>query len=125
MKYKLEALIEIVPPLLKQGCPSHDESGACMYRGQNGTKCAVGHAIADAAYHPGIENELVTDHKVHDCLVKSGFNMDQQLEQMFLECQEIHDQTNPDLWRDEFIALAEVHLTKSDYEKFLAELNKN
>lgn len=40
--------------MLKQGCMS-TKYGACKYRGDNGTKCAVGFLIPDDIYTPRLE----------------------------------------------------------------------
>lgn len=46
----------IVTALIKQGVPSRNMTpgGACMYRGPNGIKCAVGHLLPD---HLVVEHE--------------------------------------------------------------------
>lgn len=41
--------------LIKQGKPSIDESGKCMYRGADNCKCAAGHLIPDDKYNPKFE----------------------------------------------------------------------
>lgn len=42
-----------VAALIKQGEPSYRYG--CYYRGQNGTKCAIGHLIPDEKYSEGLE----------------------------------------------------------------------
>lgn len=42
----------------------------CLYRGPAGTKCAVGHLIADADYNPKVEDIAVDSDEMKD-LVKS------------------------------------------------------
>ena len=40
----------------KQGCQSlGSDDFVCMYRGDNGTKCALGHSIPDAEYRSAFE----------------------------------------------------------------------
>lgn len=41
--------------LRKQGRPSINADGACLYRGPDGLKCALGHLIPDATYKPWFE----------------------------------------------------------------------
>jgi len=36
--------------LKKQGKPSVDKNGECLYRGPNGLKCAAGHLMSDKEY---------------------------------------------------------------------------
>lgn len=45
-----ETFENVVRHLYAQGHPAMDESGACLYRGPNGTKCAVGCLIPDDLY---------------------------------------------------------------------------
>ncbi len=50
-----------VTALLKQGRRSVKPSGYCMFRGPNGTKCAVGHLIPDDDYDPRMDQTLGED----------------------------------------------------------------
>lgn len=46
----------VVERITEQGRPSVDcLARACVYRGANGAKCAVGHIIADEHYSPDLE----------------------------------------------------------------------
>jgi hypothetical protein len=49
----------IVDHLYKQGCASVNDDGHCLYRGPNGTKCAIGCLIPDDIYTRGMENVRV------------------------------------------------------------------
>lgn len=57
----------IIPALLKQGGPSlgpeaaDPESIGCMYRGDDGRKCAVGVLIPDELYTPSMEGRSAED----------------------------------------------------------------
>ncbi len=44
-----------VKGVLDQGCASTNEYKACVLRGENDTKCAVGHLIPDEAYEANME----------------------------------------------------------------------
>jgi hypothetical protein len=44
----------------KQGRPSMDGGGFCLYRGPGGTKCAVGHLLTDAEYERYMEGRSPT-----------------------------------------------------------------
>lgn len=62
----------IVRHLLKQGGPALDTgSGRCMYRAENGRKCAVGSIIADLVYHPSLESRTIYDPRVWRAVVCS------------------------------------------------------
>lgn len=50
----LETCIEAME---KQGCPSADDAGVCLYRGPDGIKCAAGHLIPDDEYDPEYEHQ--------------------------------------------------------------------
>jgi hypothetical protein len=51
-----EILDIVAPALINQGCQSYSTSlNTCVYRGPNGTKCAVGHLIPDEIYNDDME----------------------------------------------------------------------
>jgi hypothetical protein len=52
----------------RQGTYAGSIDRACMYRGPNGTACAIGHNIPDDRYRPGIEGSLATSPTVHDAM---------------------------------------------------------
>lgn len=45
--------------LFRQGTRAYDVDQGCLYRGPNGTKCAVGCLIRDNDYTPKMENKSV------------------------------------------------------------------
>jgi hypothetical protein len=47
-----EAFDKVVINLRRQDKPSIDDKGHCLFRGPNGTKCAVGWLIPDEEYKP-------------------------------------------------------------------------
>lgn len=57
--------------LKAQGRKSAD-NGACLYRGPDGTKCAIGALITDENYHGGLERQNVRDLEVRETLIRSG-----------------------------------------------------
>lgn len=57
---KNEFFQSTVQHLLTQVTRALNERGACMYRGQNGTKCAIGVHIADADYNPMMEDIVIS-----------------------------------------------------------------
>lgn len=55
-QFKAEVL-KAIEATLKQGEQSIEESGkTCLYRGENGLKCLVGHMIPDEAYREDFES---------------------------------------------------------------------
>lgn len=53
--------------IIKQGKPSVNASGRCMYRGEDDTMCAVGALIPDEVYHDDIEDLLPNE------LIENGY----------------------------------------------------
>lgn len=52
-----------IEAVIKQGAPSMNEDGACLYRCGD-LKCAVGHLIADEHYTPELEGSNLIDRDV-------------------------------------------------------------
>lgn len=50
-----EIFDKVAEHLQKQGHRALNEDGVCVYRGKNGTKCAVGALIPDELYDSKIE----------------------------------------------------------------------
>lgn len=73
--------------LYKQGRPSVDESGNCLYRSKNGLKCAAGHIIPDELYHT--EYEGTTFECLNDTINLLDFDREQV--QLIASLQSIHD----------------------------------
>ena len=53
----------VAKKLYDQGCTSVTTHGRCMYRGVNGTKCAVGHLIPSNLYNSKMEGLLFRVHQ--------------------------------------------------------------
>jgi hypothetical protein len=70
--------------------PSVTEKGECLYRGPNGTRCAVGLLIPDEAYFPALEGMNVRHffEKVNVLDVPEGFDLFD-----LMEVQARHDET--------------------------------
>ena len=62
-----ETFDHVVRHLAKQGGPALNRDGACMYRGPNGTKCAIGCVIPEHLYTPDIEHQRVHNILRGDC----------------------------------------------------------
>lgn len=110
--------------LLRQGvqsrAPSREAGYVCMYRGDNGTSCAVGCLIKDEGYNPQMEGVVVVDltylHPVYprdkvdllaNALRASGVNTEDSSSLTLLKnLQGIHDRTLPNEWVHELRRLA-------------------
>lgn len=55
-----EVFDKVVTHLRTQGCQAFDPDNGCVYRGPNGTKCAVGCLIPDKEYTPQMEGQNVS-----------------------------------------------------------------
>ena len=117
----LQAIFNIVyVALLTQNAksveaPSPDnEDGilaSCLYRGPNGTKCAVGHLITDEAFafDPSCNASSVRDYNVQQMLQKSGVPTDLQTIGFLGSLQRIHDSHNVEDWKAELNNFAHHH----------------
>lgn len=65
----------------------------CLYRGDNGRKCAVGHLIDDSAYSSELEGQNVSDEKVRWAVENSvGRELSRREVEMLVDLQAAHDQ---------------------------------
>lgn len=69
----------------------------CRYRGDNGTKCAVGHLIPDDKYSPSFEGHPCVDGPVADLLVSLGYDPD-----FCDELRNVHDNSPAERWSEWF-----------------------
>jgi len=75
--------------LIYQGRPSAKKNPGsmvgvyCMYRGDDGEKCAVGHWIKDEDYHENMENCIAAGKLVFNCLPKVDDIPDEYQSEMF------------------------------------------
>ncbi len=109
MKYltRQEIFTKVKTHLLKQGKKSW-LFGACAYRGEDGTSCAVGCLIPDELYSPNLEGEGVTS-PAFDLLFErsSGWNVHFTHRDLLLKLQYIHDNHPPRCWAMSLSRLAE------------------
>ena len=68
-----EAITRAIMGVISQGKPSYDGT-TCRYRGPDGTKCAIGHLIADEHYGPHLEMLPADRTAVTTALLKSGID---------------------------------------------------
>ena len=87
----------------KQGTASHDDDG-CLYRGPNGTMCAVGASIPDDLYFPGMEHVEIryllaqSDwfYRTHTIKIdKLREHLGEENEDLMVHLQRIHDELEP------------------------------
>lgn len=113
---KQEVFNLVVRALAKQGVKSiaavddprfiniiEDDRPMCLYRGPNGTKCAIGHLITDDKYTPDLEGENIYNRQ--GVLPKGvGEHID-----FLLALQGIHDESPTHEWQNDFSCLANAH----------------
>ena len=124
MKTAKEIFETVKKHLMAQGMPSMDENETCMYRGDNGTKCAVGCLITDEAYTPSIEEISVDRVRISPAgtwepgearehhgdnydmlaraLTKSGIPATQEVYRTLKALQVLHDTVDAKGWAAEF-----------------------
>lgn len=95
LPYKQDLFDFIIRKLWLQGRTSVRDPGnhqaACMYRGAEGARCAVGHLIDDKQYNPGFENQTVGDDGVCLALHRSGVCLDGDMVSFLNQMQKFHD----------------------------------
>jgi hypothetical protein len=97
--------------LLTQNEQATNEEGECRYRGDRGTKCAVGCLITDEAYNSNFEGATVgllggdprldtpRGNLMRSALLASGIDVTNVETLLLLESlQQIHDSTEPCTW---------------------------
>lgn len=110
---KQEIFDTVAVHMLAQGKKSENEDG-CLYRGPNGTKCAVGVLIKDEIYRPILENRLVCERIIWEALEDSGIEMDGDIEQLLMALQETHDHISVQTWKHQFGHIAKRHGLNTD-----------
>lgn len=93
-----EVFDQVKDHLLKQNAKSFIPGQGCMYRGENGMKCAAGCLIADDEYSPEFEGA--------SWAYVISFCIDHGKLISFL--QKIHDCCNPSEWESELKKVAEL-----------------
>lgn len=101
--------------LLKQGCRSESttersttnpQASLCMYRGPNGTMCAVGCLIPDDRYSPNLERETADQLIMYHSMLIQYLGRDTEL---LLDLQTLHDTQEPEEWRDQLANVGCAH----------------
>ncbi len=97
-----EAFETMVRHLRKQGKKSRNAMGACLYRGPNGLRCAVGCLIPDDQYTRSIEGKPA-DFAARDVPALSDIGP-----ALLCEMQSVHDDLAVSEWEECFEELAQV-----------------
>lgn len=86
--------------LLTQNKKSQESSfySSCLYRGPNGTKCAVGCLIKDEFYDSSLENYIADSFCVINSLELSGIVISEEIECLLVGLQNIHDTQEVSDW---------------------------
>jgi hypothetical protein len=81
----------VVDHLRKQGTRSLSPEQTCVYRGANGTMCAVGCLMTDDEYDPFWENKAIDQLIEENCLTPSFKNRIEPIWPMISDLQYFHD----------------------------------
>lgn len=92
--------------LISQGRKS-ELHGGCAYRGEDGTKCAIGCLIPDKLYDPEIEGKRVGElFREHEWPKNLLGDIDMSL---LIRLQHVHDTRDPDEWGKELVLVANYY----------------
>jgi hypothetical protein len=106
-QFSLQEIFEFVAKhLLTQKEPALDESGDCVYRGENNLKCAVGCLIPDSLYRSEIE---YVSFSYLNSFFPSISNYPQKCRNLVCSLQDIHDGQNTESWYEQICILAESY----------------
>jgi hypothetical protein len=100
-KSEQEVFNWIVTKLMEQGKKSVDARSHCMYRGEDGCKCAAGWVIGDDEYTVSFEDQTWSSLVAKYDYVPSSHS------KLIYELQHIHDAFTVDKWKNKFILLAD------------------
>ncbi len=112
---KQEIFNKVATHMAEQGCRStlsdpEQPTASCAYRGDGGTKCAIGCLIPDNLYTKKLEGVVVTDDRVQSILIEAGVLnsfKDLSLTCLLKYLQDIHDNSFVNEWERDFKELAE------------------
>lgn len=93
---------QVARHLLTQMRQSISVRGSCVYRSEDGLKCAVGILISDKEYRPDMEGLGV--HLV--CCYHDETNVADDRFRLLRRLQTVHDKYMPNAWRQELLAVA-------------------
>lgn len=96
--------------LIEQDTQSKDDGGGCLYRGPEGTACAVGCLISDKDYEGWFETTCADDDYIIEAVASSNpeWKIGPNQVHMLLVLQYIHDNYTPYTWWYDFDSLRMV-----------------
>jgi hypothetical protein len=98
-----EVFTKVVTHLRKQGNKAWGSEYGCLYRGPNGTSCAVGCLIPDEEYFADMEQKIVREiTEKYDLPSLRGLDTE-----LLGELQNIHDNSQPVRWEELWSQLAD------------------
>ena len=105
-----EVFDKVSAHLLAQGRRSAArEGGACLYRGPDGLRCAVGCLIDDEHYDPSLEGQATGAtpgcEETTRALIESGVTCDREMLEMLEVLQDLHDENDPAEWATDLALL--------------------
>ena len=106
----IEAFNWVTDHLIKQDVQSKDNTGGCLYRGPDGTACAVGCLISDKDYVGSFETTCADDDHIIEAVSSSNPNwkITPTQHHMLLVLQYVHDNHTPYTWQYDFDSLRMV-----------------
>jgi len=103
-----ELFDRVVSHLRIQGTPATDEHGACMYRTEDGLRCAIGCLIPDDRYDPRWEGKASRSVvRGWDQEILSAAGIESQQRELAYALQTAHD-----TWGDDCGPLDEINLAR-------------
>ena len=102
-----EIFTKVARHLLTQKVKSFGSDAGCLYRGPNGTSCAVGCLIQEEHYDPELEGNVVNALSVQDSLNASGIQVTPETIHLLEELQLLHDESQPETWPTDLAELAQ------------------
>lgn len=119
---KQEIFNRVATHLLTQNAKSNELENptVCLYRGANGTSCAIGCLITDEAYSVDLEGHGSASSTIRKALACSGIEMDAMSYdidvisydtdvELLRDLQYIHDAYEVIRWREKLVEIAEKH----------------
>ena len=95
------------------GRPPDGDESCCLYRGPDGTMCAIGCIVPDELYRPDIEGlgledrvDNMVETPIWRVLIQAGIPREPEISDLLGKLQEIHDSTPPEDWAVELVNVA-------------------
>jgi len=109
MRTEQELFDTVATHLIKQGKRSISKY-ECLYRGPDGMKCAIGCLIPDSDYRPYFEGNDLGQLLEYGKLPKNLAEEFTENEDMLADLQALHDNDEPNMWKERLAEIAELYL---------------